>query len=149
MQRNSLFTDKQYGFISGRSTSLQLITVLDEWTSIIDDWGCIDAIYCDFQKAFDKVPHKRLTHKLEGYGVKGNIKEWISSFLNGRTQRVVVNGECSGDSEWRMYPPGKRFRSLLFVIFINDLPDVVDENSRVYLFADDTNLYRRIDSKDD
>ncbi|KAJ3595710.1 hypothetical protein NHX12_005013 [Muraenolepis orangiensis] len=95
MLRNSLFTDKQYGFISGRSTTLQLITVLDEWTSIIDDWGYIDAIYCDFQKAFDKVPHKRLTHKLEGYGVK------------------------------------------------------VDENSRVYLFADDTKLYRRIDSKDD
>ncbi|KAJ3607705.1 hypothetical protein NHX12_024756 [Muraenolepis orangiensis] len=96
MQRNSLFTDKQYGFISGRSTTLQLITVLDEWTSIIDDWGCIDAIYSDFQKAFDKVPHKCLTHKLEEYGVK----------------------------------------------------DVVDENSRVYLFADDTKLYRRIDSKD-
>jgi hypothetical protein len=57
MQKNNLFTDKQFGFIPGRSTTLQLIQVLELWTDILDRGNCVDIIYCDFMKAFDKVPH--------------------------------------------------------------------------------------------
>ena len=62
MRSNKLFSDKQFGFISGRSTVLQLIRVKDNWTEILDEGGCIDVAYCDFMKAFDKVCHKRLVH---------------------------------------------------------------------------------------
>ena len=60
---NNLFSDKQFGFIGGRSTSLQLLTVLDKWTKILDKGGTIHAIYMDFMKAFDKVPYRRLIAK--------------------------------------------------------------------------------------
>jgi hypothetical protein len=62
-------TFKQFGFISGRSTVLQLLQVLEKWTEILDKGGCVDTIYCDFMKAFDKVPHLRLIHKLEKYQI--------------------------------------------------------------------------------
>ena len=56
MKRNKLFSKKQFGFISGRSTTLQLLLVLDQWTEILDNGGSIDSVYMDFMKAFDKVP---------------------------------------------------------------------------------------------
>ena len=98
MKRNKLFSKKQFGFISGRSTVLQLLQVLDKWTKILDKGGCVDTIYCDFMKVFDKVPHLRLIHKLEKYQITGQFSGWIISFLLGRKQRVIVNGE---KSEWR------------------------------------------------
>ena len=60
MTKNTLFSKKQFGFISGRSTTLQLLKVMNEWTEILDNGGIIDSVYMDFMKAFDKVPHKRL-----------------------------------------------------------------------------------------
>ena len=65
MRENNLFSDKQFGFITGRSTVLQMLTVLDIWTEILDQGGELDVIYCDFMKAFDKVPHKRLLLKIK------------------------------------------------------------------------------------
>jgi hypothetical protein len=95
MKEHKLFSNKQFGFIRGRSTVLQLIQVLDTWTEILDKGGCVDVIYCDFMKAFDKVPHNRLIHKLSTYGIAEPFTTWIQSFLPGRKQRVVVNGEKS------------------------------------------------------
>ena len=66
MIKNDLYSKKQFGFISGRSTTLQLLLVMEEWTEILKKGGvAIDTIYMDFMKAFDKVPHKRLITKLE------------------------------------------------------------------------------------
>ena len=92
MKKNNLFSNQQYGFISGRSTVLQLIRVLDRWTEILDKGGSIDVIYCDFMKAFDKVPHRRLIEKLEYYGIGDPLLSWIRAFLSNRKQRVAVNG---------------------------------------------------------
>jgi hypothetical protein len=58
MKNNKFFTDRQYGFISGRSTSLQLLNVLDNWTEALDNDSSIDAVYMDYMKAFDTVPHR-------------------------------------------------------------------------------------------
>ena len=55
----------------------------------------IDCIYLDFSKAFDSVPHRRMLHKLQAYGIKGNVLRWIDHFLQGRVQRVSVNGVLS------------------------------------------------------
>ena len=97
MRINRLFSPLQYGFIDRRSTTLQLLYVLDEWTEIIDSGGTIDAVYMDFMKAFDKVPHVRLLKKLESYGIGDDLLKWISSFLTGQKQRVRVG---SATSEW-------------------------------------------------
>ena len=67
---HEIFSDKQFGFISGRTTGLQLIRVIDNWTEILDEGGCVDVAYCDFMNTFDKVCHKRLVHKLESLSEK-------------------------------------------------------------------------------
>ena len=75
--KNKLFTNKQYGFIVGRSTSLQLIRVLEEWTDAIDNGQGVDCVYMDYQKAFDTVPHRRLINKLKTYNVGEETIELI------------------------------------------------------------------------
>ena len=143
MKVNKLFSNKQFGFISGRSTSLQLREVLDKWIEAIDKGTDVDVKYMNFQKAFDKVPHKRLIGKAKNYVLDNPLLEWIEDFLTGRTQRESINGSTS---DWKEVTSGITQGSVLgpflFILFINDLPDGV--KSDVYLFADDTKIVRNI-----
>lgn len=145
MKSNHLFSSCQYGFLKGKSAALQLLNVLDTWTEALDNGTAIDCIYLDYQKAFDKVPHKRLLKKLGSYGIDINIVNWIRSFLTGRQQRVMVNG-CNSD--WRDVtsgvPQGSVLGPILFVIYINDLPEKISSN--IYMFADDTKIFNKINS---
>jgi hypothetical protein len=100
---NDLFRNMQFGFKKDRSTVLQLLKNLDSWTEILDDHGWLHAVYIDFMKTFNKVPHVRLIHKVDTYGIKGPVKWWIECFLDGRKQRVMVNGEAS---DWRLVTSG-------------------------------------------
>jgi hypothetical protein len=149
MQKNDYFTSQQFGFISGRSTVLQLIQVLDEWTKILDSGGCVDTVYCDFMKAFDTVPHGRLGQMLQHYGVKGPVLSWIKDFLRDRRQRVIVNG---AKSEWHAVlsgiPQGSVLGPVLFVIYINTLPSTA-EFSKIFLFADDTKILKEVKEQED
>ena len=145
---NDLLSTKQHGFVNGRSTVTQLLIYLDECIEKICNGGVVDAIYLDFSKAFDTVPHRRLMSKLESYGITGNIKRWIQSFLTGRTQTVMVNNDESAAAPVISgIPQGSVLGPLLFVIYINDLPETV--NSNVYLFADDTKIMRKVDNEED
>ena len=99
MEENGFFTKHQHGFRKGRSCATQLIEVMEQWTEDLDKKNSIDVIYLDFQKAFDTVPHKRLIHKFNGYGISGNLLLWIEDFLHERKQRVVLNGQSSSWTE--------------------------------------------------
>ena len=108
----------------------------------------IDALYLDFQKAFDKVPHCRLIQKLKSLGIDGKIASWIESWLNERQQRVIINGSVSG---WSLVKSddhqGSVLGPLLFLIFINDLGDGI--SGLILKFADDTKLRGKVGRVDE
>ena len=148
LTQEKLLTSKQYGFVSKRSTITQLLHYLDKCTEEISIKKVVDVIYFDFAKAFDTVPHKRLLKKLQCYGVNGDILKWIEAFLTDRYQMVKVNEVLSTKRKVHSgVPQGSVLGPLLFVIYINDLPDVV--RSLMYLFADDTKILSKIETKED
>ena len=145
---NQILCDQQHGFRKHRSCESQLLTTVQDLASGLDNSQQIDAILLDFSKAFDKVPHQRLLIKLEHYGVRGTILQWIKSFLSDRTQKVVVEGKSSSSAPVTSgVPQGTVLGLLLFLAYINDLPSKV--NAKARLFADDCLLYRNIKTDED
>ncbi|KAL8594440.1 hypothetical protein ACOMHN_018148 [Nucella lapillus] len=144
LDENVLISRQQHGFVQGRSCVTQLLDVMDAWTEILDAGGSVDIIYMDFMKAFDSVPHRRLLMKLAAYGIQGKVLDWTRAFLTDRQQSVVVNGAKSQTAPVTSgIPQGSVVGPMLFVVYINDLPNICV--SEVKLFADDTKLYTRSD----
>jgi hypothetical protein len=141
--RWNILTDKQHGFRRRRSCESQLIITIDALAMSLAKGEQVDVILLDFSKAFDKVPHHRLLHKLDYYGVRGNTWKWVQDFLSKRTQKVVLDGVTSSCADTICgVPQGTVMGSLLFLTFINDLPE--HTTSDVRLFADECLLYRHI-----
>ena len=138
----NLVTNK-YGFHAKRSTE----TVHDISKSL-DEKKSVDMAILDFTKAFEKVPHKRLIHKLKYYGITRPISSWIESFLAERTQQVVINGSASIPIQVTSgVPQGTVLGPLFFLLYINDLPNNLTSN--VHLFPDHCLLYLPVKSDND
>ena len=143
--QNKLFTECQSGFIPGDSCVAQLLSVMHE---IYKSFDCnlpqdIRGTFLDISKAFDKVWHKGLIFKLKSYGVDGSLLKLMKSYLTGRQQRVVLNGQ---NSSWKNILTGVSQGSvlgpLLFLIYINDLPNGIESICKI--FADDTSLFSEV-----
>jgi len=141
MRQNNLLSRHQHGFLKRRSTCTQLIECLEDWTKQLENKNPTDVIYVDFRKAFDSVSHDKLLLKLEAYGIKGKLLDWIREFLSNRKQRVCLGNFTSNYVPVTSgIPQGSILGPLLFLIYVNDLPEIF-EGVTCKLFADDLKLY--------
>ena len=140
---NSLIKNSQHGFRNKRSCLTNLLDFYNDVFNIFDESKAVDVFYLDFQKAFDKVPHKRLLSKLNSHGITGKIHSWLEDWLYERKQRVVINGK---ESNWRNVlsgvPQGSVLGPILFVIFVNEMDEGL--TCKISKFADDTKITGRV-----
>jgi hypothetical protein len=132
LEEQNILTDAQHGFRRKRSCTSQLILTIHELAKCVNDKEQMDVILLDFSKAFDRVPHMRLLHKLKYYGIVNSTHKWISDFLSGRSQQVLLDGISSKTSLVQSgVPQGSVLGPMLFLLFINDLPDNISSQSSV------------------
>jgi hypothetical protein len=142
---NNFISDKQSGYRRNDSTVKQLISITHEIYKTFDANKELRAVFLDISRAFDRVWHEGLLFKLRRIGIEGEALKIIESFLSDREQRVVLNGQFS---EWAPVeagvPQGSILGPLLFLVYINDLVEVVHCDIRI--FADDTFIFRIVDA---
>ena len=140
LEKCSHFSDFQYGFRSSRSTADLLTVVSDRIARAFNRSGATRAVALDIPKAFERVWHAGLLHKLKSYGISGQIFGLISSFLSNRQLWVVLDGKSSQENPVNAgVPQGSILGPTLFLLYINDLPD--DFICNIAIYADDATLY--------
>ena len=150
LDNHKILVDFQHGFPSGHSCEAQLLNTVEDLSRRIDRRQTTKLLILDFSKVFDTVPHRRLLHKLQHYGVTRKTNEWIESWLCQRQQRVVLDGSKSSDSEVLSgIPQGTVLCPLMFLLYVNDIGNKVSPKTSFKFFAYDCLLYRTINSASD
>ena len=148
LTKHNILTEEQHGFRQCRYCETQLITTVHDLAENLNCGNQTDVILLDFTKAFDKVPHGHLCHKLYHFGINRSLLSWIKCFLTDRQQQVIINGEISSlTSVTSDVPQGTVLAPLLFLCYINDITK--DISSSIKLYANDVLIYNIINSKED
>ena len=148
LDSNNILHENQHGFRSSRSCETQLLLSTDDISRHMNQGHQVDMAILDFAKAFDKVTYRRLAEKLHYFGIRDDTLSWVNTFLQGRQQQVVIDGESSRLSTVSSgVPQGTVLGPTLFLLFINDIATNI--SSTIRLFADDCVVYRAINTPED
>ena len=143
LRHHNLLNDRQYEFLSERSTADLLAVLFQTWSDALDSGSEVRTISLDISKAFDKVWHDGLLAKLQSYGISGPLFDWLKDYLSNRSQAVRIDGFMSGSQSINAgVPQGSVLGPTLFLIFINDLLDLT--SNPVHSFADDSTLHSQL-----
>lgn len=142
----NILTTAQHGFRKNKSTTTAVTQFISQLCKTLDDNKKTLSLFMDLSKAFDLVNHALLKEKLNAYGLRGKINNWLTSYLYNRKQIVDINGTYSKESYVTVgVPQGSILGPLLFLIFVNDLPEITNSINSFIMFADD-NTYLCEDS---
>lgn len=142
-------SDRQHGFLRGRSTTTNLACYTDYVLNNMEGGGQVDVVYTDFEKAFDRVDHVILLGKLQTLGIHGDLLRWVSSYLTNRSQAVVLGGYRSDFAHVPSgVPQGSHVGPLFYNAYIYDIYKAI-ENSQHLLYADDKKIFLRVRSVTD
>ena len=144
-ENKQIIADEQHGFVPRKGCLSNLLETLDFITESLSWGNSVDEIILDLSKAFDLVPHKGLVHKSKGYDIGSDLLKLFEDFLKDREQRVVLGESVSSwESVISGVPQGSVLGPLIFVIYINDLTDSV--NNKLKLYADDSKILSTVNS---
>ena len=152
LPENNIFSPNQHSFMKGRSSLSALLSVYDEIILNLSNsqMACTDMIYLDFAKAFDKVDHGDLLHKLNQIGITGKLGNWLLSFFSNKNHFARIPGGVSSDGSVLSGVPqlGTVLGPLLFLVLLSDISSDINHSS-VVSFADDTRVHRQINKISD
>lgn len=147
MEINNLLSKYQSGFRKKYSCETTVNYVINKW-KYIDTKNKIMAVFLDLKRAFETIDRELLIQKLYMYGIRENELQWFKSYLTNRKQITKVNGVKSDETDNEFgVPQGSILGALLFIIYINDMPNIL-EKCEIVMYADDTLIYAKGDTEE-